>query len=285
VLLLMGCVQPAMLPNINSATARVLDAAGIQTLVADEAGCCGAIRLHLDDHQGALEHMRRNIDAWWPLVAAGSVEAIVMNASGCGVTVKEYGHSLRHDPAYAEKARRVADLTRDVSELLPDIVPPLKVRLALPRPTGERGGAAPASPEWDAKRPRPAGEREGGAPSQPAWRTKRIAFHPPCTLQHGQQLRGGVEKHLRELGFDVQVALNESHLCCGSAGTYSVLQPELAMPLRDRKLGQLAALEAQAIVSANIGCIQHLQSGTTTPVRHWIEVLDEAIAVSLPSID
>src|ERR1019366_10289859 len=149
VLLLAGCVQPAMLPNINSATARVLDAGGIQTLVAEGAGCCGALRLHLDDHQGALEHMRRNVDAWWPLVAAGSVEAIVMNASGCGVTVKEYGHSLRHDPAYAEKARRVADLTRDVSELLPDIVPPLKVRLALPRPTGERGGAAPASLEWD----------------------------------------------------------------------------------------------------------------------------------------
>ena len=249
VLLLMGCVQPAMLPNINSATARVLNAAGIQTLVADEAGCCGAIRLHLDDHQGALEHMRRNIDAWWPLVAAGSVEAIVMNASGCGVTVKEYGHSLRHDTAYSEKARRVADLTRDLSELLRDIVPALAKEL---------------SP--NAARP-------------------RLAFHPPCTLQHGQQLRGGVETHLRELGFDVQVALNEAHLCCGSAGTYSLLQPELAMPLRDRKLGHLAALEPQAIVSANIGCIQHLQSGTTTPVRHWIEVLDEAIAVSLPSID
>jgi glycolate oxidase iron-sulfur subunit len=264
VLLLMGCVQPAMLPNINSATARVLDAAGIQTQVADAAGCCGAIRLHLDDHEGALEHMRRNVDAWWPLVAAGSVEAIVMNASGCGVTVKEYGHSLRHDPAYADKARRVADLTRDLSELLPDIVAPLKTRLGLPGP---------------------ARERDGGAPSRPARRMKRLAFHPPCTLQHGQQLRGGVEAHLRELGFDVQVALNEAHLCCGSAGTYSVLQPELALPLRDRKLGHLAALAPQAIVSANIGCIQHLQSGTTTPVRHWIEVLDEAIAVSLPAFD
>jgi glycolate oxidase iron-sulfur subunit len=253
VLLLMGCVQPAMLPNINSATARVLDAAGIQTLVADAAGCCGAIRLHLDDREGALEHMRRNVDAWWPLVAAGSVEAIVMNASGCGVTVKEYGHSLRHDPAYADKARRVADLTRDLSELLSDIVASLKPRMALARPP-----------------------KEG---------MKRIAFHPPCTLQHGQQLRGGVETHLRELGFEVQVALNEAHLCCGSAGTYSVLQPELALPLRDRKLGQLEALAPQVIVSANIGCIQHLQSGTTTPVRHWIEVLDEAIAVSLPSID
>ena len=259
VLLLMGCVQPAMLPNINSATARVLDAAGIQTLVATDAGCCGAIRLHGGDHDGALEHMRRNIDAWWPLVSAGSVEAIVMNASGCGVTVKEYGHSLRHDPAYADKATRVADLTRDLSELLPDIVPALRARLALPRPAGERGGGAPPRGEAGAK--------------------PRLAFHPPCTLQHGQQLRGGVETHLRALGFDVQVALNEAHLCCGSAGTYSVLQPELAMPLRDRKLGHLAALDPGTIVSANIGCIQHLQSGTTIPVRHWVEVLDEALAM------
>jgi glycolate oxidase iron-sulfur subunit len=243
VLLLLGCVQPAMLPNINSATARVLDAAGIQTLVADEAGCCGAIRLHLGDHDGGLAHMRRNIDAWWPLVSTDAVEAIVMNASGCGVTVKEYGHSLRHDPAYAEKARRVADLTRDLSELLPDLVPALRPKLL------------------SKKRP-------------------RLAFHPPCTLQHGQQLRGGVETHLRELGFDVRTPLNEAHLCCGSAGTYSLLQPELAMPLRDRKLGHLAALEPEVMISANIGCIQHLQSGTTTPVRHWIEVLDGALATA-----
>ena len=257
VLLLMGCVQPAMMPNINSATARVLDAAGIQTLVAAEAGCCGAIRLHGGDHEGALEHMRRNIDAWWPLVSAGGVEAIVMNASGCGVTVKEYGHSLRHDPTYADKANRIADLTRDLSELLPDIVPALKARLALPRSAGERGG---------------------GAALSPAGRAGRLAFHPPCTLQHGQQLRGGVEIHMRALGFDVRIAINEAHLCCGSAGTYSVLQPELAMPLRDRKLVHLATLEPETIVSANIGCIQHLQSGTATPVRHWVEVLDDALA-------
>ncbi len=244
VLMLTGCVQPAMAPNINSATARVLDAAGIQTLVAAEAGCCGAIHLHSGDPEGALERMRRNIDAWWPLVSTGGVEAIVMNASGCGVTVKEYGHSLRLDPAYAEKARRVADLTRDLSELLPDIVPALAKKMS-------------------ARAPR-----------------KRLAFHPPCTLQHGQQLRGGVETHLRALGFDVQLALNEAHLCCGSAGTYSVLHPELAMPLRDRKLGHLTALDPEAIVSANIGCIQHLQSGTPLAVRHWVEVVDEALAAS-----
>ena len=242
VLMLMGCVQPAMMPSINSATARVLDAAGIQTVVADEAGCCGAIRTHLNDHDGGLADMRRNIDAWWPLVNAGGFEAIVMNASGCGVTVKAYGHALARDPDYAAKAKRIGELTRDLSELLPDLVPRLKPKLRL------RGTALD------------------------------LAFHPPCTLQHGQQLRGGVETHLNALGFNVRIAASESHLCCGSAGTYSVLQPTLAYQLRDRKLAHLEPLGAQTIVSANIGCIQHLQTGTTTPVKHWIEVLDAVLA-------
>jgi glycolate oxidase iron-sulfur subunit len=242
VLMLMGCVQPSMAPNINSATARVLDAAGIQTLVAAEAGCCGAIKHHLNDHEGGLADMRRNVDAWWPQVQAGQVEAIVMNASGCGAQVKDYGYLLRDDPAYAERASRISALTKDVSELLPDLVAALKPRL------NASGSRAP-----------------------------KLAFHPPCTLQHGQKLRGGVEAHLRELGFDVSVASSESHLCCGSAGTYSVLQPELATQLRDRKLGHLGQINAQTIVSANIGCITHLQSGTATPVRHWVEVLDEAL--------
>ena len=250
VLMLLGCVQPAMMPNVNSATARVLDAAGIQTLVADGAGCCGALRTHLGDTEGGLADMRRNIDAWWPLVdgltSRGRVEAIVMNASGCGVAVKEYGHALAHDPAYADKARRVGELTKDISELLPDLMPALQSRLGRSRPD--------------------------------ATSAMRLAFHPPCTLQHGQQLRGGVEKHLGALGFDVSLAASESHLCCGSAGTYSVLQPELATQLRDRKLQNLQPLQAEVIVSANIGCIQHLQSGTTTPVRHWVEVLDDALA-------
>jgi glycolate oxidase iron-sulfur subunit len=246
VLLLEGCVQPAMMPNINAATARVLDACGIQTVVADEAGCCGAIRTHLGDRDGGLADMRRNVDAWWPLVSGAGgrpvVEAIVMNASGCGVMVKDYGHVLAHDPAYADKARRVSELTRDLSELLPDLVPALK----------------------DKVRPQPG----------------VFAYHPPCTLQHGQKLRGGVEQHLGALGFTVRVALNESHLCCGSAGTYSVLHPDIAHELRDRKLGHLRQLEPAAIVSANIGCITHLQSGTATPVRHWVELLDSALTVS-----
>jgi glycolate oxidase iron-sulfur subunit len=248
VLMLLGCVQPAMMPNINSATARVLDAAGIQTLVADGAGCCGAIRTHLNDAEGGLADMRRNIDAWWPLVQGltgdGKVEALVMNASGCGVAVKEYGHALAQDSAYAEKARTISALTRDVSELLPDLVPRLKPRL------------------------KPRGAQQPG---------RRLAYHPPCTLQHGQQLRGTVEEQLAELGFDLQKARTDSHLCCGSAGTYSVLQPDLAYPLRDRKLAALAPIAGDTIVSGNIGCIQHLQSGTPTPVRHWIEVLDEAL--------
>ncbi len=242
--LLLGCVQPSMAPNINSATARVLDAAGIQTLVADGAGCCGAIRSHMNDHAGGLADMRRNIDAWWPLVegltAAGKIEALVMNASGCGVTVKDYGRLLAGDPDYAAKAERISALTRDLSELLPDLVAPLQAKLQ-------------------------------GKPRA------KLAYHPPCTLQHGQQLRGGVEAGLRELGFEIHLASCDSHLCCGSAGTYSVLQPQLSQQLRDRKLAALAPVHAEAIVSANIGCIQHLQSGTATPVRHWIELLDEAL--------
>jgi glycolate oxidase iron-sulfur subunit len=228
-----------MAPNINSATARVLDAAGIQTLVAPAAGCCGALRFHLNDQAGGLAQMRANVDAWWPYVERGEVEAIVMNASGCGVTVKEYGHLLRHDAAYADKARRISELTRDLSELLPQLVPALRGRV----------------------------KATAGV----------LAYHPPCTLQHGQKLQGGVERWLGELGFDVRVAPVESHLCCGSAGTYSVLQPETAGRLRDRKLGHLGELQPLAIVSANIGCITHLQSGTGVPVRHWVEVVDEGL--------
>ncbi|XAH24062.1 glycolate oxidase subunit GlcF [Xylophilus sp. GW821-FHT01B05] len=241
VLLLQGCVQPAMLPNINAATARVLDACGIQTVVAPQARCCGAVKFHLNDQDGGREQMRASIDAWWPSVESGEVEAIVMNASGCGVTVKDYGHLLKDDPAYADKATCISALTRDLGELLPALLPRLQEQIT-PQATREV-----------------------------------LAFHPPCTLQHGQQLRGGIESQLRALGFDVQLAPEESHLCCGSAGTYSVLQPELAYPLRDRKLGHLGQLQPTAILSANVGCITHLQSGTDTPVKHWVEVVDAAL--------
>ena len=250
VLVLAGCVQPSMAPNINSATARVLDAAGIQALVAPKAGCCGAVKFHLNDQDGGKAEMRANIDAWWPYVqgdgSEGGVEAIVMNASGCGVTVKEYGHILRDDPAYAARAQRISALTRDLSELLPTIVEALQTN-------------APAL----------ADRIRAHAPT--------LALHPPCTLQHGQKLKGGIEQHLGALGFNIRTAMNEAHLCCGSAGTYSVLNPELAYQLRDRKLGHLGDLNSEVIVSANIGCITHLQSGTQTPVRHWVEVLDAAL--------
>lgn len=243
VLMLEGCVQPSMSPNINSATARVLDAAGIETITAKKAGCCGAVKFHLNDQDGGKAQMRANIDAWWPHVESGQVEAIIMNASGCGVTVKEYGHILQHDAAYASKAAKISDLTKDISELLPELVTALKPQLK--NATKEQ-----------------------------------LAFHPPCTLQHGQQLKGGVEKHLSELGFNIKTASCEAHLCCGSAGTYSVLQPELSYQLRDRKLGNLQEMKPAQILSANIGCITHLQSGTEVPVRHWIEILDAALPSS-----
>jgi glycolate oxidase iron-sulfur subunit len=244
VLLLKGCVQPSMLPNIDAATARVLDAAGIQSVFAAKAGCCGAVKFHLNDQDGGKAQMRANIDAWWPLVdpslgAPNRVEAILMNASGCGVMVKDYGHVLRDDPLYADKAQRISALTKDLSEWLPELADTLQGKLKV--------------------------------------NSESVAFHPPCTLQHGQQLKGGVESHLVKLGFEVKPVLNEAHLCCGSAGTYSVLQPELAYQLRDRKLGHLGETKAAVILSANIGCITHLQSGTTTPVKHWVELLDAAL--------
>ena len=238
-LLLDGCVQPAMSPNINFATARVLDALAVQLVIAPKAGCCGAIRYHLNEHDAGLNDMRNNIDAWWPYVESG-VEAIVMTASGCGSTVKEYGHLLAHDPAYAEKAKRISELTRDLSEILPGFEKQIVQKI---------------------------GDKLG----------KRIAWHPPCTLQHGQQIRGKVEGLLRSVGVDVKMCA-DSHLCCGSAGTYSVLQPELSYQLRDNKLRNLQATEPEMILSANIGCLTHLQSGTATPVLHWVELLDQALA-------
>jgi glycolate oxidase iron-sulfur subunit len=244
-LMLDGCVQPAMSPNINRATARVLDALGVELIVPPKAGCCGAIRYHLNDQAGGLDDMRRNIDAWWPYVdgsAGFAVEAIVMNASGCGATVKEYGHLLQHDAAYAAKAQRIAQLTLDISEILPQFEAELAAKL--------HGKIS-----------------------------KRVAFHPPCTLQHGQKIRGKVEQILASAGVDVKLCA-DSHLCCGSAGTYSVLQPELSYRLRDNKLANLQAGNPEMIVSANIGCQTHLQSGTDTPVRHWIELLDEALRVA-----
>jgi len=229
-LALAGCVQPALAPSINAAAARVLDRIGISLVEVPGAGCCGAIRFHLNYQEDGRDDMRALIDAWWPAVASGELEAIVMTASGCGVTVKEYGHLLAQDPHYAAKAERISAITRDICEVI--------------------------TPEMVAQRAR-----------------GKVAFQSPCTLQHGQQLRGKVELLLRAAGYEL-TPVDDAHLCCGSAGTYSLLQPQLAGELRNRKLAALRAGAPDVIATANIGCLTHLQSGTTTPVRHWIELLD-----------
>ncbi len=240
VLLLRGCTQPSMLPSIDGATLRVLDAIGIQTVVVSGSGCCGAIRHHLSDPEGALIQARHNIDAWWPHLE--SVEAIVINASGCGATVKDYGHLLRNDAAYAEKARRVADLARDPVEVIAPSIETLRQKMRT---------------------------------------SQRVVFQAPCTLQHGLKIRGEVERLLTTLGAELS-PVAESHMCCGSAGTYSLLQGPLSRELRSRKLSSLLERSPQVILSANIGCIAHLQGGTATPVRHWIEWVDATLRRATP---
>ncbi|MEQ6340969.1 MAG: glycolate oxidase subunit GlcF [Gammaproteobacteria bacterium] len=230
-----GCAQPAIAPNINAATARVLDRLGISLLRADRAGCCGAVSHHLNAHEEGMDFMRRNIDAWWPHIEAGA-EAIVMTASGCGAMVKEYGHILRHDPTYAEKAARVSALTRDISEVL----------LA---------------------------EKDGLAKHFSNSKSPKLAFHSPCTLQHGQKLPGIVENILQTCGYEL-TPVPDAHLCCGSAGTYSILQKELSQQLLQNKLAALQSGAPAFIATANIGCLTHLQSRSDVPVRHWVELLD-----------
>jgi glycolate oxidase iron-sulfur subunit len=228
-LALAGCVQPALAPRINAAAARVLDRSGISLLEAPGAGCCGALRFHLNLQDQGRDDMRALIDAWWPTVERGEVEAIVTTASGCGATVKEFAHLLAHDPAYCDKAARISALTKDLSEVVqPD-----------------------------------AGTGKG-----------RIAFQSPCSLQHGQQLRGKVESLLEQAGYEL-APVADAHLCCGSAGTYSILQPELSAQLRSRKLAALQDGRPAAIATANIGCLTHLQAQAQVPVHHWIELLDE----------
>lgn len=239
-LVLAGCVQPAMAPQINSATARVLDRLGISLLVAPEAGCCGALSYHLNAHDEALDYMRRNIDAWTPYLDQG-VEAIVMTASGCGVTVREYGDYLKHDPLYAEKAARISRMTRDVSEIL--------------------------VAEIDAVQRLLAGNKSARS---------RVAIHTPCTLQHGQKINGVLEAVLTRAGYEI-TACPERHLCCGAAGTYSILQPALSSQLLKNKITALESDQPERIVTANIGCLLHLQSGTQKPVAHWIELIDERL--------
>lgn len=239
-LLLDHCVQDALAPRIDAAAARVLDRAGITLRRVAAGGCCGALSHHLSEEARAGALVRANIDAWWPHVEAGA-EAIVITASGCSVMVKDYGHFLRGDPAYAERAARIGALARDVSEVV--------------------------AAHWKALAP----ELVNTPPAKAA-----IAWHAPCSLQHGMQLRGDVERMLGEAGFTL-LPVADAHLCCGSAGTYSLLQPELSRELKRRKLVNLGAGKPGLIATANIGCLAYLQSGTELPVRHWIELLDERL--------
>lgn len=235
VLMLEGCVQPTLSPNTNAATARVLDRLGISVSPIREAGCCGAVDYHLNVQEKGLSRARQNIDAWWPAIEAGA-EAIVQTASGCGAFVKDYGHLLENDPLYADKAKRVSTLAKDLVEVLGE--EPVEDLLI----NGD----------------------------------KRLAFHCPCTLQHAQKLAGSVESVLRRLGFSL-TDVPDGHLCCGSAGTYSITQPQLSRQLRDNKMNALESGNPEVIVTANIGCQTHLESAGRTPVRHWIELVEEAL--------
>jgi glycolate oxidase iron-sulfur subunit len=235
-LLLEGCAQSSLTPETNAAAARVLDRFGITLVAEDKRGCCGALRLHTSEREKGLEDIRRRIDTWWPSVQAG-VEAIVSTASGCGVTVKDYGELLKDDPAYAEKAQRVATLARDIAEVI--------------------GTEIEDTP----------GEPEPG-------RKLKVAFHSPCTLQHGQKLNGRVEALLRQYGFTL-LPVADSHLCCGSAGTYSILQPDLSGRLKAAKLANLQAHLPDVIATANVGCQLHLRKDSEVPVMHWIELMDK----------
>ena len=236
VLMLEGCVQPGLSPNTNGAAARVLDRLGITVTAARQAGCCGAVDYHLDDQARGLQRARHNIDAWWPAIEAGA-EAIVQTASGCGAFIKDYGHLLEQDPAYAAKAQTVSRLAKDLVEVLRD--EPVE-RLAVHTDL-------------------------------------RLAFHCPCTLQHAQKLGGVTEELLRRLGFHL-TDVPDGHLCCGSAGTYSVTQPVLSRQLRDNRLNALESGAPQVIATANIGCQNHLDGAARTPVRHWIELVEQAMA-------
>ncbi|MCK5813387.1 MAG: glycolate oxidase subunit GlcF [Cocleimonas sp.] len=233
-LILDGCVQPTLSPDINSATSRVLDKLGITLVNIKKAGCCGAVSQHLNREKDALAMMRRNIKAWWPEIEAGA-EAIVTTASGCGLMIKEYGDYLKDDEQYAEKARQISALCKDLSEVI----------------------LAEDYATLLAKKP------------------KKISWHPPCTLQHGQKITGVVEKILKDCGYQLN-PIKDSHLCCGSAGTYSIFQPELATQLGNNKVTHLEADQPELIVTANIGCQTHLQERTKTSVKHWVHLLLES---------
>ncbi len=237
VALLPGCAQLVLAPEINEATIRLLTRHGCEVVVAAGSGCCGALVHHLGEDAPALAFARANIDAWERARDAGGLDAIVVNASGCGTMVKDYGFLLREDPAYGEKAARIAALARDISEVA--------TSLGLQRSAGEAGQGL------------------------------RVAYHSACSLQHGQRIHGEPKALLAQAGFEV-LDVPEGHLCCGSAGTYNLLQPELAAALRDRKLANIALTGADLVAAGNIGCITQLAGGSPVPVVHTVELLDWA---------
>ena len=245
-IVLAGCVQPALYPNINAAARRVLDRLGIDLIEAPGAGCCGALRHHLNDVDGGKKDARRNISAWWPLLNAGA-EGVVITASGCGAHVLDYAHQMQDDTDYADQARQVTEVTRDISMLITAEAKSLSALLS----------RCPPLPET----------------------SRKLAFHSPCTLQHGLRVRGAVETILVAAGYEL-TPVEDAHLCCGSAGTYSILQPEIAGQLKRDKLKALMAHAPLAIASANVGCIAHLQDDAGVPVMHWIELIDQRLSLS-----
>jgi glycolate oxidase iron-sulfur subunit len=234
VLILDGCVQSVTHPHIDAAAARLLDRRGVSLVRIADSGCCGAVTHHLGQAVETRAFMRRNIDAWWPEVERGA-EAIVTSASACSCMVRDYAYLLRDDAEYAAKAQRIAALASDITDVV--------ARLGL--------------------KARP-----------PSTAPRRIAFHAPCSLQHGLRAHTTVETLLRDAGFEL-MPVADAHLCCGAAGTYSILQPELSARLLANKLAALAAGAPDAIASANIGCLIHLQGGTQIPVRHWVELIED----------
>jgi len=231
ILLIEGCVQPELAPEIDVAAAQVLNRLGISVLRVSQAQCCGAMEHHLNAQGAALNRVRANIDRWWPYLEQGA-EAVVSTASACALEIKEYGYVLRHDADYADKAAQISKACRDIAEVV-------------------------------------AAEDLSVLKSE---RTTSVAFHAPCTLQHGQQLGGLVENVLQRVGYQLQ-PVADAHLCCGSAGCYALLQPEMATSLRDHKLTALSATGPDVFATANIGCLNHLASGTDRRITHWITLL------------
>lgn len=241
VILLAGCAQQVLRPAINDATIRLLARRGIDVVVAPGAGCCGALVHHLGREADAKEQARRNIDSWMKEIGKGPVDAVIVNASGCGTMVKDYGHLLADDPAYAGKATQIADMARDVSEFVAGV-----------------GIGAPVR-----------------------WSSIKVAYHSACSLQHGQGITDEPKALLMQAGFSV-VDVPEGHICCGSAGTYNILQPEIATQLRDRKVQNIKTTRPDVVAAGNIGCITQLAGGMKIPVVHTVELLDWAYGGPVP---